>query len=541
VEFNLADLFETVADVAGARTAVVAGHRRLSYVELDERANRLAHRLAAGGIGVGDFVGLQLVNGTEYLEAMLACFKIRAVPVNINYRYVAEELRYLFRDAGIVGLVFHGRFGAAVAESVGQMTERRVVLEVADGTPSSGLGGDYEQTIGAERPDRDFGPRSADDLYCVYTGGTTGMPKGVLWRHEDIFFAGMGGGDPLSLGNVVSAPEELSGRVVAPGLVALAASPFMHASAHWLAFTMLFGGGTVVVLPGGRFDAGTLWGLVEKEKVNIVVVVGDAMALPLLDWLEGHPESCHTSLLAVGSGGAALSAPAKRRLARALPNCMVVDAFGSSETGQLGGHAPPDDPFGAPALRVDGLTAVLDEGGKPVVPGSGVVGRLARSGHIPLRYMGDPDKTAAVFVKSGGTRWALPGDLATVAADGTITLLGRGSLCINTGGEKVFPDEVERAVRECRGVRDVVVVGAPDPRFGEQVAALVEALPGAVVDAGALRATCRERLAGYKVPRLVVEVDSIHRSPAGKADYVWAAAVAARAATAGVSGEGPAG
>ncbi|HTT85801.1 MAG TPA: AMP-binding protein, partial [Acidimicrobiales bacterium] len=425
MEFNLADLFETVADVAGARTAAVAGDRRLSYVELDARANRLAHRLAAGGIGPGDFVGLQLVNGTEYLEAMLACFKVRAVPVNINYRYVAEELRYLFRDAGIVGLVFHGCFGAAVAESVGEMAERRVVLEVADGTPSSKLGGDYEQEIRAERPDRDFGPRSSDDLYCVYTGGTTGMPKGVLWRQEDIFFAGMGGGDPLSLGNVVSAPEELASRVVAPGLVALAASPFMHASAQWLAFTMLFGGGTVVTLPGGRFDPGTLWDLVEKEKVNIVVVVGDAMALPLVEYLEGHPGSCDTSsLLALGSGGAVLSAPTKRRLAAALPQCMVVDAFGSSETGQLGGHAPPDDPFGAPALRVDGLTAVLDEGGHPVVPGAGVVGHLARTGHIPLGYLGDPEKTAAVFVESEGTRWALPGDLATVAGDGTITLLG---------------------------------------------------------------------------------------------------------------------
>ncbi len=530
MEFNLADLFESVVDVATDQTAVVGDGRRLSYAELEVRANRLAHRLATAGIGTGDRVGVQLTNGPEYLEAMLACFKIRAVPVNVNYRYLSEELRYLYSDAGLTGLVFHSRYRAAVAGALDASTGPRLLLEVGDESGRSGLGEDYEEALAGQSTRRDFGPRSADDVYCIYTGGTTGMPKGVLWRHEDIFFAAMGGGDPLSLGNVIGGPEELAGRIMHPGLAALASPPFMHASGQWLAFTMLFGGGKVVTLPAERFDPVALWRLVEAEAVNVLVVVGDAMAVPVLDWLEAHPGEIETSsLLAVGSGGAALSASTKRRLAAALPTVMVVDAFGSSETGQLGGSAPADDPYGAPHLHVDERTAVLDDELQPVVPGSEKVGRLARSGHIPIGYLGDPKKSAATFVEAGGIRWALPGDLAAVGEDGTITLLGRGALTINTGGEKVYPEEVEQALREHGDVADVVVLGAPHERFGEQVVAVVEPRPGARVDAQALLEICRRRLAAYKVPRLVVETDAVARSPAGKPDYRWARALVDRA------------
>ncbi|HMK99299.1 MAG TPA: acyl-CoA synthetase [Acidimicrobiales bacterium] len=533
MEFNLADLFETVADVAAEQTAVVADGRRLSYGELDERANRLAHRLARGGIGAGNFVGVQLANGPEYLEVMLACFKIRAVPVNVNYRYVSDELRYLYGDAQLVGLVFHSGFGDAVAGALSALREPRLVLEVEDESPPAGLGGDYEEALAGASAVRDFGPRSSDDLYCIYTGGTTGMPKGVLWRHKDIFFAAMGGGDPLSLGNMISAPEELAGRVMHPGLVALASPPFMHASGQWLAFTLLFGGGEVVTLPAGRFDPEALWQLAAAESVNILVIVGDAMAMPALDWLEEHSDDIDTSsLLAVGSGGAGLSAVTKRRLAAALPNVMVIDAFGSSETGQLGGSAPQDDPYGAPRLRVDERTTVLDDELRPVSPGSAVVGRLARSGHIPLGYLGDREKTAATFVEAQGKRWSLPGDLATVDAQGAITILGRGSLSINTGGEKVYPEEVERVLREHPDVADAVVVGAPHERFGEQVVAVVQPRSGVALDAESVRHACRQRLAAYKVPRIVVTTDAIARSPAGKADYRWARALAAQAAAA---------
>ncbi len=534
MDFNLADLFESVVDVAADQAAMVADDRRLTYVELDGRANRLAHHLLSAGIGPRDRVGLQLANGTEYLEGMLACFKIRAVPVNVNYRYVTSELRYLYQDAGLVGLVFHSRFAPAVTDAQAAMPERRTLLEVRDDTGGSGLGDDYEHSLATATAFRDFAPRSADDLYCVYTGGTTGMPKGVLWRHEDIFFAALGGGDALQLGNVIGSPEELAARVMRPGMTALPAPPFMHASAHWLAFTMLFGGGKLVTLPGGRFDPVATWRLVGTEAVNILVVVGDAMARPLLNELDAHPDRYDiSSLVAVGSGGAVLSPSTKRRLAELLPGRIVADAFGSSETGQLGGRAPDDDPYGAPRLHTDELTDVLDDELRPVVPGSGTLGRLARSGHIPIGYLGDVEKTAATFVETGGKRWALPGDMATVDANGAIVVLGRGSLCINTGGEKVFPDEVEAALKNCDGVEDVVVVGVPDERYGERVVAVVQPSAGRRVDGEALRASCRGRLAGYKVPRQIVVTESITRSPAGKPDYRWAKAFALTATATG--------
>jgi len=527
MDFNLADLFESVADVVADQAAMAADDRRLTYAELEGRANRLAHHLLSAGVGPGDRVGLQLANGTEYLEGMLACFKIRAVPVNVNYRYVASELRYLYQDAGLVGLIFHSRFAPAVTDAQAAMPERRTLLEVRDDTGESELGDDYEHTLASAMDSRDFALRSADDVYCVYTGGTTGMPKGVLWRHEDIFFAAMGGGDALHLGNLIRSPEELATRVMRPGMTALPAPPFMHASAHWLAFTILFGGGKLVTLPGGRFDPAAAWRLVGTEAVNILVVVGDAMVRPLLNELDAHPDDYDvSSLVAVGSGGAVLSPSTKRRLAELLPGRIVADAFGSSETGQLGGRAPDDDPYGAPRLHIDELTDVLDDELRPVVPGSDVVGRLARSGHIPIGYLGDATKTAATFVETGGKRWALPGDMATVDADGAIVVLGRDSLCINTGGEKVFPDEVEAAVKNFDDVEDVVVVGLPDERYGERVVAVVQPRSGCQLDGEALRASCRDQLAGYKVPRQIVATDAITRSPTGKADYRWAKAFA---------------
>lgn len=529
MQFNLADLFESVVDAVPDGPALVCDDRRLTYAELDDRANRLAHHLAEAGVGPRDNVGLQLTNGTEYIEGMLACFKIRAVPINVNYRYVATELGYIYEDAGLVGLVFHSRFAPAVADALPAMPERRALLEVRDDTGGSGLGDDYERTLAAAPSSRDFAPRSADDLYCVYTGGTTGMPKGVLWRHEDIFFAAMGGGDALQLGNVIESPEELATRVMRPGMTALPVPPFVHASAHWLAFNILFSGGKLVTVPGGRFDPAAIWRLVGAEAVNILVVVGDAMARPLVDELEAHAARYDTSsLLAVGSGGAVLSRPTKRRLAESLPGRMVVDAFGSSETGQMGGQPPASDPLGAPRLRVDERTDVLDDELRPVVPGSGAIGRLARSGHIPIGYRSDTGRSAA-FVVAGGKRWALPGDMATVDAEGVIAVLGRGALCINTGGEKVFPEEVETTVKGCDEVEDVAVVGVPDERFGERVVAVVQPHAGCRVDADALRAFCRGRLAGYKVPRQVVMSESIERLPSGKVDYQWAKAFVMRA------------
>lgn len=530
MEFNLADLFESVVDCAASQVAMVSGPRRLTYEELDQRANRLAHRLEAGGICPGDRVGLQLANGTEYIETMLACFKIRAVPININYRYRSAELRYLYQNAGLVGLVHHRRFASAVNEALEAMAERRLVLEVGDDSAPTGSAEDYEAALSSASPARCFAERHADDLYCVYTGGTTGMPKGVLWRHEDIFFAAFGGGDPLSLGDHISSPEELAGRVLHPGLSSLAIPPFMHAAGHWLAFTILFGGGKVVTVTGGVFDPAEVWRLVDAEAINALVVVGDAMARPLLDVLAAEPHRYDlSSLVAVGSGGAVLSPSTKAQLAELLPGRIVADLFGSSETGQIGGEAPPGDPYGAPRLRVDQWTDVLGPDLEPVPPGSGIVGRLARGGHVPIGYLGDPARSAATFVEHGGRRWALPGDMATVAENKTIVVLGRDSQSINTGGEKVFGEEVEAVLKGHPDVADAVVVGLPDERFGERVVALVQARSGRQVDPEAVRQHARELLSGFKVPKEVVVTEEIVRSPSGKPDFPWARAAAAEA------------
>ena len=530
MEFNLADLFESVVDVAGSQTAMVSGPRRLNYLELDQRANRLAHHLELHGIGPGDRVGLQLANGTEYMEGMIACFKIRALPVNVNYRYVAGELQYLYRDAGLVGLIFHNRFATAVSGALDAMPETRALLGVSDGESAPGAAEDYETVIASAPDSRGFAPRRADDLYCVYTGGTTGMPKGVLWHHQDIFFAAMGGGDPLSFGDHITSAEDLALRVLHPGITALAIPPFMHAAGHWLAFSTLFGGGKVVTVEGGAFDPVEVWRLVEAEAVNAVVLVGDAMARPLVAALAENPDRYDlSSLLAFGSGGAVLSPSTKERIAELLPGRIVADLFGSSETGQVGGEAPADDPFGAPRLRVNEKTNVLGVDLLPVAPGSGVIGKLGRSGHVPVGYLGDPEKSAATFVESQGTRWALPGDMATVEEDGTIKVLGRGSLSINTGGEKVFPDEVEAAVKGHPDVVDAIVVGVPDERFGERVVAVVQPTPGTTVSTEDVRLACRGKLTGYKIPRQVITVERVQRSPSGKPDYPWAKQLAAAA------------
>src|SRR5664280_1042397 len=316
MELNLADLFEVVSDEVPDALAMVSDGRRLTYSGLDRRADRLAHHLLAAGIGPDDRVGVQMVNGTEYIETMLACFKIRAVPLNVNYHYVTRELKYLYANAGLVGLVFHRRFGPTVVGALGALADRRAVLEVSDGSPAVDVGVDYEDALAASLEVRDFPARSAGDSYCVYTGGTTGMPKGVLWRHDDIFFAAMGGGDPFAAGNHIGRPEELADRVLRPGITALAVPPFMHAAGHWLAFSTLFGGGTVVTTPGGIFDPLEVWRLVEAERVNAVVVVGDAMARPLLDVLAADPDRFDlSSLIAIGSGGAVLSPSTKAQLA----------------------------------------------------------------------------------------------------------------------------------------------------------------------------------------------------------------------------------
>jgi acyl-CoA synthetase (AMP-forming)/AMP-acid ligase II len=518
VTFNLAELYEAVADAAPDREVLVCGDRRLTHRQLDDRANRLADALASRGVGAGDTVGLQLANGTEYVEGMLAAFKLRAIPVNINYRYVERELRYLYDDSGIVALI-HGRsFGDRVAQSLDHPL--RALLTVEDGSEAGLPDGaeSYDDVLAAATSDRPaVDGRSSDDLYLIYTGGTTGMPKGVVWRHEDIFKSAMGGGDLTQGGDYVSGPKELAERLPENGIVALAAPPLMHAAAHWLAFHQLFTGGTVVLMPGGRFDPAEVWDTIAREKVFNVVLVGDAMVKPLLDELERGSHDTD-GLWVIASSGAPLSQHTKDRLNTLLPGRMLVDSMGSSETGVLGAKGGQ----GGATFTLNEHTAVLDADHRKVSPGDGRIGRIARRGHVPLRYHNDPEKSAATFVEVDGERWALTGDEATLESDGTVKMLGRGSQCINTGGEKVYPEEVEEPIKAHPAVEDALVVGVPDERWGERVVAVVQPASGSTLDLATLQEHVRASVAGYKVPRDLVLVEKIVRSPAGKADYRWA-------------------
>ena len=384
----------------------------------------------------------------------------------------------------------------------------------------------YETVVGGARDGRGFGERSADDHYVLYTGGTTGLPKGVVWRQEDAFHSCIGGGDPARLMGAITTPEEIVDRIApeGAGTVFLPVAPLMHAAGQWTSFSWLFAGGKVVLLPGS-LDPDLVWRTIAEEGVHLITIVGDAVARPLLDAWDAAGGYDVPTLYTIGSGGAPLSPTLRRRLQEILPNVFLADGFGSSETGAQGTARPEaGDDARAAFAPMDDTTVVLDDARQPVVPGSDDVGRVARTGHIPLCYLGDPEKTAATFVELAGRRFVITGDMATVADDGTITLLGRGSGCINTGGEKVFPEEVESVLRERDDVYDVLVVGAPDDRWGERVAALVQPAAGHRPSTEELIEHCRGQLAGYKLPKTVTFVEQIVRSPAGKPDYLWAKA-----------------
>ncbi len=513
--WNLGDLFEGVVDAVGDRLAVVAGSARLTFRQLDERASRLAHVLEAEGVGPGDHVAVSLRNGNEYLEAMLASFKLRAVPINVNTRYTVDELTYLIADAS-PRVILHE-----------QDRSDQVAAALAEGPPIPCLvrGPAYEAALAGSEPYRPDVERSGDDRYLLYTGGTTGLPKGVVWRHEDLLFAALGGGNPG--GDPVTTPEEVVANARTGRTRCLPASPFTHGTAHWTALSTLLHGGTVIIDTTPTFTAEHLWELADEERATILVIVGDAFARPLADALDADADRWKLDdLLVVLSGGAVLSPAVRDALLDHIPWVVVVDGYGTSETGGQGqmpiwaGQAPT----GLPRFHVDEFTTVLDDAGRPAPPGSGLIGRLAKRGRIPLGYHGDVQRSAETFIDLHGQRWAIPGDLGRVEADGSITLLGRGASSINSGGEKVFPEEVERVLKAHPDVFDAVVVGTPDDRFGERVAAVVAHRPNRPVDVASLEAHCREHLAGFKVPRRVVIVDEVLRRPSGKADLEWAAA-----------------
>jgi 3-oxocholest-4-en-26-oate---CoA ligase len=516
--FNLADLWEAVADCAPDRVALRCGEKSRTYEELEQQSNRLAHWYLGQGVQAGDHIGLYAENCVEYVEATLAAYKVRAVPININYRYTARELEQLFNNADLVGVVHQWDYSERVTALQPQVPTLRWNLPI---------GSTYDDALASSPPARDFDVRSGDDHYILYTGGTTGLPKGVVWRQEDAFFACMGGGNP-ALPEVTSVTE-LVQRIAQDQSTFLLLAPLMHAAGGWVVLLHLFSGNKVV-LWSGSLDPREVWRTVEREKVTATSTVGDAVMRPLLDaWDDFDPKPDIESLTVVSSGGAPLSTALRDRFLETFPSIPLSDGYGSSETGIQAGRIflGPVGEKPEPQFTAQQAVVLDEEAHQPVVPGSGVVGRVARSGRIPLAYYKDPEKSAATFVEWEGRRWSLTGDMGTVADNGTITLLGRGNLCINTGGEKVYPEEVEGVLRQSRAVYDVVVVGVPDDRWGERVVAVVQPTSGTVPTEGELMALVRASLAGYKVPKQVIFVDEVVRSPTGKADYRWAAEKAA--------------
>ena len=522
--WNFADLWEAAAARFADAPALVQGERHTNWAELDARANGLARFLLEGGAQHQDKVALYVYNCPEYMEGSFGAFKAGLVPVNTNYRYLDEELAYLWDNADAVAVIFHGSFADRVAAVKDRVPTVRHWLWVDDGeggcpewaTP-------YEDAV-ATTTEQTVAPwgRSGDDILMIYTGGTTGMPKGVMWRQDDLVRATCSTGnallaeDPESVGGA----EGVIGSLGGPGMPGLPACPLMHGTGWFTANIFLTQGGSVVCLESRHLDIPELLDTIQRERVGALTIVGDAFAKPIVKALDASPGKWDiSSLLVITSSGVMWSEGTKKGWLAHNPNMFLIDSFSSSEALGMGQSVSASGAEERTAHFVLGAGAqVFDDDGKPVEPGSGDRGRVAVPGHVPLGYYKDPEKSAATFVEFEGVRYSMPGDYATVESDGTITLLGRGSVCINTGGEKVFPEEVEEALKLHGHVADAVVVGVPDEKFGEAITAVVE--PGdRPIDESELIAHVKEHLAHYKAPKSVLTIDTIGRAPNGKVDY----------------------
>ncbi|MEM8902947.1 MAG: acyl-CoA synthetase [Actinomycetota bacterium] len=522
MDWNLADVFEAVAEAIPDAPAQRQGVTAHTWRDLDRRANAVAADLLDAGLTHQSKVAAYAQNGPEYLETYLAAFKAAFVPVNTNFRYGPNEVRYLFDNADAEAVVFQARYAEVVDAVRGDLPKVRRWYVIDD---ESGERPDWATPYaevadpGADRPSTTWG-RSGDDLLLLYTGGTTGMPKGVMWRQDDLFqVLGRGGSVPLGV-DPVDSIDQLRARTTEPGPVMLPACPVMHGTGQFSAFIAFGLGGSLVFLPPGHFEASELWDTVEEHRVNTIVIVGDAFARPMLAELDAGPPRDLSSVAGITSSGVMWSQEVKDGLLRHLPQAMLVDSYGSSEAVGMGASVSTADGSAKTAAFVLGdRVKVITDDDRLVEPGSDDVGVVAITGHIPVGYYGDEEKTKATFRIVDGVRYSIPGDYATVEADGTLKLLGRGSVCINTGGEKVFPEEVEEVLKLDERVADAVAVGVPDDRFGEAICAVVEPTSGASVVDDELVALVREHLAPYKSPRHVVEVETIGRAPNGKVDY----------------------
>ena len=522
--WNLADIWEVVAEVSPTRLAQVCGSRCFTWSELDHRADALAADLLDAGISRQGKVAAYLTNGPEYLETYAAAFKVAAVPVNVNYRYGSGELEYLLDNSDAEAVVFHARFAPVIEEIRGRLGKVRRWYAVSDGSSEPGWALRYDDVVSrsVSRPSPGW-ERSGDDLLLLYTGGTTGMPKGVMWRQDDLVRVLGGGGSPFVGLGPASGLDEIRERLQASteGITTLPACPLMHGTGQFSAFITMTLGGCIVTLPGSRFDSEELWSAVEDNRVNTVAIVGDAFARPMLEALDAYPGRWDlSSLILINSSGVMWSEEVKQGLSKHLPSVILFDSLGSSEAVGMGASmsAGPSSAKTAEFALGEGAR-VVGEDDRDVRPGSGEVGVIALPGYIPIGYYKDEEKSARTFRTIDGVRYTIPGDCATVDADGSIRLLGRGSVVINTGGEKVYPEEVEEVIKKLPQVADAVCVGVPDPRFGERVCALVELAGGQPLTKEDVVQAVRSELAAYKSPRSVLFVESIGRSPAGKVDY----------------------
>jgi 3-oxocholest-4-en-26-oate---CoA ligase len=538
MEFNLAQIFAAVAAANPDRDCIVFGDRRFSFAQTDERARRFARALNGWGLGAQreraqlaphesgqSHLGLYLANCNEFLEAMLGAYKARVAPFNVNYRYVADELVYLLGNAGADALVYHARFAPTLALALEQLPPMRLI-HVDDESGSAPLPGAvrYEDLLASTSDEPLDLTLSPDDLYVLYTGGTTGMPKAVLWRQHDIYMNTMGG---RMTGEPVGSLDEIVERSLPPGPGSMTVAPLMHGAAQWAAFMSLLSG-RPFVMPATttHFDPGEALALASRERVLSMSMVGDAFGRPLLDELASG-EYDLSGLFVLITGGAALTAPLKERFVELLPQLTILDAGGSSESGaqmvQASSRAQTVSGRFAPN---PGAVVVSEDMTRVLSPGDDEIGWLAQQAPIPLGYLGDVDKTARTFPVIDGIRHSVPGDRARWDADGQIELLGRDSVTINSGGEKIFAEEVEAAIAEHPAVYDVVVTGRPSEKWGNEVVAIVQLADGQQADAESIIAEAARHIARYKLPKDVVFRDRVQRSPSGKADYRWAKAQA---------------
>ncbi len=527
----MADVFETVAGAVPDSVAQICGDRKLTWAEYEARADRLAADLLEAGLGEQSKVAAYLYNGPEYLETYFAAFKAGLAPVNTNFRYGPEEIRYLFSNADAEAIVFHSSFTPLLEQVRADLplVKRWYVVDDIHGDSSHrpDWAVPYEDVVGGNTPSAHTkGPwgRSGEHLLLLYTGGTTGMPKGVMWRQDDLFNVLGSGGNAIYGAGPVTSLEELGSRLKSPSFLTprqLPACPLMHGTGQFSAFIALAMGGMVATLPTRHFSPEELFSSVEEHKLNALVIVGDAFARPMLATLDANPGRWDlSSLLLISSSGVMWSQDVKAGLLRHIPQAVMFDSFGSSEAVGLGASVSTKDKAESTARFALGPTVhVFTDDGKRVEPGSDEIGFVAISGFVPVGYYKDAEKSAKTFRTIEGVRYSVPGDYAQVNEDGSLHLLGRGSVCINTGGEKVFPEEVEEILKLHPRVQDAVCVGLPDERFGEVICALVETNDRETVDAATVIEHVRSHLAHYKAPRRVLVVDSIGRSPAGKVDY----------------------